>query len=104
MNNSFIKILTDEQNGTEQKICLITTTTVTIHPHHISLVLLKAINQAANTKFPSEALLEIKENPFLTIQQTDLVLMPTLQGLGSKISDTYMAVLWNPSGQKLILK
>ena len=30
--------------------------------------------------------------------------MPTLQRLGSQVPDTYMAVLWNPGGQNLILK
>ena len=68
-----LKISTDEHNETEQKLCLITTNTVTIPPQHISLVPLKANNQAINTKFPSEALLEIEENPFLTIEQPELV-------------------------------
>ena len=76
-----------------QKIHLITTTTVTIPPLHISLVPLKAINQVINTEFPSEALLEIEENPFLTIEQPKLVFMPTLQRLGSQVPDTYIAVL-----------
>ena len=104
MENSFIKISADEQNETEQKICSITTNTVTIPPFYISLVPFKAINQVINIKFPSEPLLEIEENPFLTIEQPKLVLIPTLQTLGSQVPDTYMAVLWNPSGQDLILK
>ena len=78
-----LKISTDEQNETEQKLGLITTNTVTILPHHIFLVPLKAIDQARNIKFPSEALLEIEENSFLTIKQWELVLIPTLQKLGS---------------------
>ena len=60
-----LKMSTDEQNKTERKLHLIPTNTVTIPPHHVSLVPLKAINQTINTKIPSEALLEIKENPFL---------------------------------------
>ena len=99
-----LKISTDEQNETEPKICLIITTTVTIPPHHISFVPLKVINQAINTRFPSEALLEIEENPFLTIEQPELVLMPTVQRLGSQVPNIYMAVLWHPIGQNLILK
>ena len=94
-----LKGLADVQNVTEQKIHLITTNTVTILPHHISFVPLEAINQVINIKFPSEALLEIEENPFLTIEQPELVLMPILQRLGSQIPDKYMAVLWNPGGQ-----
>ena len=46
-----LQISTDEQNETEQKLHLITTNTVTIPPQHISLVPLKTINQAINTKF-----------------------------------------------------
>ena len=68
---------------TEQKLHLIATNTVTIPPHHISLVSLKAINYAINTKFLSEPLLQIEENPFLTIEQAELVLTPNLQKLGS---------------------
>ena len=63
----------------ESKTCLIKTTTVTIPPHHVSIVSLKAINQVIDAKFTSEALLEIEENPFLTIEQPKLVLVPTLQ-------------------------
>ena len=75
---------------------LITTTTVTIPPNHISLAPVKANIQVINTKFPSEALLEIEENPFLTIEGPGLFLMPPLLRLGSQVPDTYMAVLWNP--------
>ena len=79
-----LKISTDEQNETE-KIHLIRTKIVTMQPHHIFLVPLKAINQTINTKFPSEALLEIEENPVLTIEQTELVLATTLQKLRSQV-------------------
>ena len=99
-----LTISTDEQNETEQKLCLITTNTVTIPPHHVSVVPLKAINQEMNTKFPSEALLEIEENPFPTIEQPELVLIPILQKLGSQVPDAYMAVLWIPGGQTLNIK
>ena len=77
-----LKISTDEQNETEQKLHL-TTNTVTVLPHHISIVPLMDINHAINTKFPSEALLKIEETPFLTIEQQQLVLIATLQDLGS---------------------
>ena len=45
-----LKISEDNQIKTEQKLCLTTTNTVTIPPYHISIVPLKAINQA-NTKY-----------------------------------------------------
>ena len=64
MDDSFAKLSTEQQNETEEKIHLITNNTVTIPPHHISLVPLKAINQTINTKFPSEALLEKEDTNF----------------------------------------
>ena len=100
MNASFIKNINKKQNETEQKLCLITTNTVTIPPYHISLVPLKTINQTKNAKIQSEALLEIEEYP----EQQELVLIPTLQKLGSRVPDAYMAVQWNPGGQTVILK
>ena len=86
------------------KIHLITMTTVTILPYHIPLVPLTAVNLTTNTRFWSGALLEIKENPFLTIEKSELVLISTLQRLGSQVPDAYMVVLWNPSGQNVIPK
>ena len=65
---ALLKNSTNGQNEIEPKAHLITTTTVKVTPHHISLVPRKAITQAINTKFPSESLLKIKENPFLTIE------------------------------------
>ena len=44
------KILTDDQNETEQKLHLITINIVAIQPYLISIVPLKAINQPINTK------------------------------------------------------
>ena len=111
INNSFIKISTDEQNETEQRIHLIIIKTVTVPPHHISLVPQKAINQAISTEFPSEALLEIEENPFLTITKQFLTINKTRISLDAYFIKTRVpstiyihTVLWNPSGQSLILK
>ena len=39
-----------------------------------------------------ETLLEIEENCFLMIEQPELVLVPTLQKLGSQVPGTYIAV------------
>ena len=83
----------NRSNETEQKLHLITTNTVTIPPYDISLLPLKALNQAINTKTKAEALLEIEENSFLTIEQLELLLIPTVQKLGSREPDAYMAVL-----------
>ena len=67
---ALLKISTNWQTEIElKKTCLITTT-VTIFPHHISIVPLKAINQAINTKFTLETLLQIGRNPFLTHRKT----------------------------------
>ena len=65
--------------------------------HHTTLshfvVPLKGINQVINTKLQSEALLEIVKKPFLAIEQLEFVLIPTLQKLGSRVPDAYMAVM-----------
>ena len=61
-------------------------------------------SQSGNKHKISDALVEIKEHPFLTIEQPELVFIPTSQRLGSQVPDTYMAVLWNPRGQNLIVK
>ena len=95
-----LKLSADE---TEQKLCLITTNTDTIIPYHISIVPLKVVNQARNTNIQPDALIKIEENPFLTIEQPKLVLIPTLQKLESRVPDAYMEVLWNPGGQMVIL-
>ena len=97
------KISTDEQIEIVQRIHLITANTVTIPPYHISTVPLKAINQAINTSLQPDAFTEIEENPFLATEQLDLVLIITLQKLGSRVPNVYMAVLWSPGGQTVIL-
>ena len=61
---------------------LITNNTVTIPPYHISIPLLKAINNTTNNNIKHNGLIQIEENPFLAIEQPDLVLISTLQKLG----------------------
>ena len=46
----------------------------------------------------------MKQNPFLDIDQPDLVIIPMLQKLGPQILNVYMAVLWKPGGQTIISK
>ena len=76
-----------KENKTEQKLCLITTNTVTIQRYQISIAPLRAFNQAINNNMQPDALIETEENPFLAIEQPDLVLIPTLQKLGSRVPD-----------------
>ena len=83
MYKASLKISTNRQTEIEPKTCIITITTVAIPPHQISIVPLKATNQAINAKFTSETLLEIEGNPFLTKEQPALVLVHTLQRLAS---------------------
>ena len=61
---------------------------------------IEAINHATCNNIKPK----IEENSFLAIEQLDLVLIPMLQNLGSRIPNVYMAVLWNPGGQTAILK
>ena len=46
----------------------------------------------------------MEENPFLSIEQPDLIIISMIQQLRLRIQDVYMAVLWNPGGQPIILK
>ena len=87
-----------------QKLHLMTNHTVTILPYHISIIPVKSINHALSSNIKSNTLIEIEENPFLSIEQPDLIMIPMLQKLGLIIPAVYMAVLWNPGGQPIILK
>ena len=78
--------------------------TVTIPPYHISIIPLKSIKHALNNNIKPNTLIEIEENPFLSIKQPDLIFIPMLQKLGLRIPDVNMAVLWNLGGQAVILK
>ena len=65
---------------------------------------MKAIYHVINNNINPNTLIEIEENPFLVIEQQDIVPIPMLQKLGCHVPDVYMAVLWNPGGQTVILK
>ena len=99
-----LEILTGKQNETDEKLHLITSNTVTIPPYHISIAPLKAIKQATNDNFKPNDLIETEVNLFLAIEQPDLILISVLQKPGPQIPNVYMAVLWNPGGQTIILK
>ena len=81
-----------------------TSNTVTIPPYHIPIAPLKAIIHVISNNIKPNTLIDIQENPFLTIEQPDLVVIPMQQKLGPRIHNVYMAVLWNPGGQTVILK
>ena len=49
-------------------------------------------------------MLEIEENPFLSIEQLNTAIIPVLQRIGLRIPDQVMAVLWNPGGHNIGLK
>ena len=47
-------------------------------------------------------ILEIEENPFLSIEQPNLTVGPILQRSWLRIPDNSMAVLWNPGGHNIL--
>ena len=91
-----LEIQAGKQNEMDKKLHLITNNAVTILPYDTSTAPLKAIKQAINNNFTPNGLIEIEVNPFLTIEQPELILIPMLQKLGSQTLDVYMAVLGNP--------
>ena len=46
----------------------------------------------------------MKENPFFTIEQPNVRIIPTLQKLDNRTLDKFMAILWNPGGDSLSFK
>ena len=59
-----------------------TKSTVTLQPHHISVVPLISINDP--NKIHTDTLLEVEENPFFTIEQPNITIIPTLQKLDNR--------------------
>ena len=80
--------LTDKQE-TNEKICVVTQHTVTLLPNYISIVPLKPIHYAANLH--TKKLIEIKENHFFSIEQSNITIIPALKKLDSRTSDKCMA-------------
>ena len=98
---TLLETLSGKQYKRDQKLCLITNSNYTTH--HISIAPLKAFNHAISNSIKSNTLIEIEENPFLAIEQPDLVLIPMLQKLGPRIPDIYMAVQQNQGVQTVTL-
>ena len=84
--------LTNKQE-TDAKIHVITKSTVTLPPKHISIVPLTPINYSG--KIHRDTLLEREENPFSTIEQPNITVIPALQKPHNRTPDKFMAILWN---------
>ena len=101
---AFLETPSGKPQETDQELCLIINHTVIIPLYHISIAPLKPINHTISSNIKPNTLNEIEENPFLSIKQWNLIIIPMLQKLELRIPDVYMAVLWNPSGQVIIEK
>ena len=77
---------------------------VTIQPYCISIIPLKSVNHSLRHNIKPSTIIEIEENPFLSIEQPDMIIIPKFQKLGLRIPDVYMVALWNPGGQPVMLK
>ena len=93
--------LTDKQE-TNGKIFVVTQHTVTLPPYHISIVPLMAINYAANMH--TNTLIEIDDNPFFSIEQPNITIIPALQKLDSQTPDKFMAILWIQGSNSVSIK
>ena len=93
--------LTIEQER-DEKIHIVTKTTVTLPPHQITIVPLTPINYP--DKIHAHTLLEIEENPFFSIEQPNITIIPALQKHESRTPDKFMAILWNPGGHSISIK
>ena len=79
-----------------ERTCIETNHTVTIPPYYISIVPLTPINHTGSIQ--RNTLLEIEENPFISIKQLNITIIPTLKTLQSRTPDKFMAILWNQGG------
>ena len=65
-----------------QKLHLMTSHTITVTPYHVSIIPLKSINHVLSSNIKPNTLIEIEENAFLSIEQSDLKIIPMLKKLG----------------------
>ena len=93
--------LTNKQKRNE-KIHVVRKSTVTLPPHNISIVPLPSINYP--DIMHTNILLEIKENPFFSIEQANITIIPALQKLDNRKLDKFMAILWNLVGHCISIK
>ena len=76
---------------------------VTAPHYHISIIPLKPVNNTFVSNLQPNTLLEIEENPFLSIEQANITIILVQQKIGCRIPDQFMAVLWNPGGHTISL-
>ena len=55
-------------------------------------------------KIHTDTLLEMEENPFFTIEQPNVTIIPALQKFDKRTPDKFMAILWNLGGDSIIIK
>ena len=65
---------------------------------------LKGIYHAISNNIKPNTLIEIEQNPFSSDRTTAISINNNATKLGPRILNVYMAVLWNPGGQTVILK
>ena len=80
---------------------MVTKHTGALPPYHISIIPFIAIHH--REIMPTNTLLEIEENPFFSIEQPNITIIPTLQKLESKTPNKFMAILWNPGGHSITI-
>ena len=94
------KLTNKQEKG--KKIHVITKSTVTLPPHHISIIPLTPTDYPH--KIHTDTLLEMEENPFFTIEQPDITIILALQKLDNKTHDKFMTIIWNPGGDSISVK
>ena len=90
------------KQGTGERIHVITKSTLTLLPHHISIVLFTPVNYPG--KIHTDTLLEMEENPFFAIEQPNITIVPALQKLDNRTPDKFMAITWNQGGDSISIK
>ena len=80
--------LTDKQEINE-KTHVVAKHTVTLPPHHMSIVPLTPINYTGNIQANTPP--EVEENPFFLIGQQNITIIPALQKLGSRTPDEFFS-------------
>ena len=85
-----------------EKICVVTKHTVTHLPYYISIVPLTSINHTESILI--NTLIEIEGNPFFSLEQPNIIIMPTLQELDSRTPDKFITILWNPDDCSMHIK
>ena len=73
-------------------------------PYNIPIIPFKLVTNTFGMNLQLNTLLEIEENPFLSIEQPNITIIPVLQRIGLRITDRFMAFLCIPGGHNISLK